>query len=283
MKEGYPQQIINRVEDYFMSLSRVKGIALVGSRGSGEHVDQYSDADFMICIEEEELAEVMKGDWIEKIDQPIIRFPLVLPKEVRVFYQNFFDCDFHFYTPQDLEQAEGECQLGVYINAGFKILYDPEGLLADVRDRVSPEPDDEGAFEITASVFWFNMAYTAKQVLRGDMFRAYRFANWWLQRMLLGLMERYAPIPGNKLKNLGERLKPEYFQALKESFGPMDRKEMLDNLKKCAQTFWMIQKEICPDIDQELLEEYRQVDQFIQNLSIDDKKITTPSKGSKHH
>ncbi len=263
-----PEEIIARVVEHFRSFPQVSGIALVGSRGRGEKVDQYSDADFLICVAEDGLQELTKGAWIGDIEKPILVFPLTMPREVRVFYSGFFDCDFHFYTPVELADAKGACPLGTYVAAGLKILYDPKLILQALAGRVQPEEDerDAGPFEINASVFWFNMAWTAKQIQRGDLFRAYRFSNWWLQQMLLELMERYTPVPGDKNKYLRERLRSDYFRYLTDTFGPMDREAMIAGLKKCAECFWIVQGELAPDLDKGLLDQYRTVERLVLDL-----------------
>jgi len=265
MDRDAAEAIISRVTARLLSFKHVRGIALTGSRGRGEGVDEYSAADFLVCVAEDGTEEMTKGAWLGEIGEPELVFPPVVPRGIRVFYSGFFDCDFHFYTPAELEDAKGECGLGTYVAAGFRILHDPAGILGAMSSRVRPEPDelDEGPFELNASAFWFNMAWCAKQIRRGDLFRAYRFTNWWLQQFLLGMIERYTPVPGDKDKRVAARLNPDHYRRLAETLGPLDRESMIAGLKKCAECFWVVQREFAPDLNRELLQRYRNVERFV--------------------
>jgi len=235
------EEIISAVISHFAAMDRCWGIALIGSRGRGQHVDRFSDIDFFICVESGLRQELVTTDWAKSIAPITLQFPLVLPDEVRVLFQGYMDSDFHFYTPEELEAMHGPCQLGVYLNRGWQILYDPRGLLESLQSRVQMQQgeSEEEVWSTTPSVFWFNAVLCAKYILRGDLFRAYRLSNWWLQQMLLELIEPEVPEESCRHKNIAARI-PEYYPRLCRCFARLDREDMIRGLNESMDLFWEI-------------------------------------------
>lgn len=243
------EKIISAVSRHYAAMDRCWGIALIGSRGRGRHVDRFSDIDFFICAESDLRGELVSTDWAKSIAPVILQFPLVLPNEVRVLFQGYMDSDFHFYTPEELEAMHGPCQLGDYLSRGWQILYDPRGLLEGLQSRVQPQlgESEQEVWSTTPPVFWFNAVLCAKYILRGDLFRAYRLSNWWLQQMLLELIEPEVPEESCRHKNIAARI-PEYYPRLCRCFARLDREDMIRGLTDSMDLFWEIcgNKQILP-------------------------------------
>lgn len=235
------EEIISAVTKHYASMDLCWGIALIGSRGRNQHVDRFSDIDFFICVESDLRRELVTTEWAKSVAKVILQFPLVLPNEVRVLFQGYMDSDFHFYTPEELEAMHGPCQLGDYLNRGWKILYDPRGLLEGLKNRVLPQQGEtaEEVLSTTPPVFWFNAVLCAKYILRGDLFRAYRLSNWWLQQMLLELIEPEVPEDSCRHKNIAARI-PDYYPRLSRCFARLDQKDMIRGLNESMDLFWGI-------------------------------------------
>ncbi|MDD4079590.1 MAG: aminoglycoside 6-adenylyltransferase [Eubacteriales bacterium] len=241
------EKIISGVTRHFAAMDSCRGIALIGSRGRGQHVDCFSDIDFFICVESSLRRKLVSTDWAKEIAPVILQFPLVLPDEVRVMFQGYMDSDFHFYTTEELGAMQGPCQLGDYLSRGWQILYDPRDLLKGLHGRIQPQQAESEAdiWSTTPPVFWFNTVLCAKYILRGDLFRAYRMSNWWLQQMLLELLEPEVPEESCRHKNIAVRI-PEYYLRLSRCFARLDRKDMIRGLNKSMDLFWEISRDKYP-------------------------------------
>lgn len=263
-----PEGIINRVTEYFQRLDGCHGVALVGSRGRKQLVDRYSDADFLICVEQSTLQDLVRTSWTGHIAPVALEFPLVLPDEVRVLFQGYFDCDFHFYTRDELNELQGPCQLGAYISRGWRILYDPRGLLELLEHRVKAPSlkSEEEIFSVTPAVFWFNTVLCAKYILRGDLFRAYRLSNWWLQQMLLQLLEPNLAEESLRHKDVAKRLEPRHYQQLTRCFARLQGADMVRALEECMDFFWTICRDKPVPLSQHAELQFRTIHDDVRKL-----------------
>jgi len=225
-------------------------------------MDRYSDADFFICLEPELRDKLVSTNWTADIAPVALQFPLVLPDEVRVLFKGYFDSDFHYYTPEDLKNLHGPCKLGDYISQGWQIIYDPRGLLEQLQIRIQPQPPkhDGDVYATTPAVFWFNIVLCAKYMLRGDLFRAYRLSNWWLQQMLLEMLAPNLSEESLRHKDVANRF-PEHYEQLSRCFARLDHKDMVRAMIECMDLFWTI----CRDKSVILKAEEKQQFLYIHN------------------
>lgn len=81
--DTFAERIISKLVDCLASRREIRAIALVGSRGSGDpgRIDQYSDADFLICCHDDGRIRLMKGDWISEVENPVLVFPQIFGAE----------------------------------------------------------------------------------------------------------------------------------------------------------------------------------------------------------
>ena len=258
-------QLVERVQSYFMEHPSVRGLALVGSLAGQDpsHIDEYSDADLLLCVEDESFDELMKGDWLEHIGEVILAFPKVVMNEFRVIYEGFLNCDFHLMTVRQVKEAAGACELGAHLSTGFRILFDHDKLLEQMMNRVkckfpTATPED---YEVVAGVFWHNMFFLAGLVERGDLYRAYGLCNQYLQHWLLELIYD-VDAPGAK-KYLREKLSPEYYQRLQNCFARLDQEDMIRGLRNCMETFWFFQQKHLPEMATHHLASFRRVEEEV--------------------
>jgi hypothetical protein len=245
---------------HLSDMEGVDAIALVGSRGARDlsGIDQYSDADFLIVCDDKTRGYLIKNQWIDKIESPVLLFPQVMDDEIRILFSGLFLCEFHILTASQAEKLSGQCRLGSYFNKGLLIKYDPRGLLSGLAGRIQPESPDERIPEITSSVFWYNVAYCANLIARGDLFRASQFSNWYLQLFLLELLYDIEQ-PGSA-KYVSRKLRPDQYNALAVTVSPLNRERMIEGLKNCMDCYWKFQGENAPGIDPSLLAVYRQIE-----------------------
>ncbi|UCC81198.1 MAG: aminoglycoside 6-adenylyltransferase [Candidatus Zixiibacteriota bacterium] len=258
--------LISKFVEHLSKLEGVRAIALVGSRGARDQskIDRYSDADFLILCDDNTRNYLIKNEWVDKIETPLLLFPQVMDDEIRILFSGLFSCELHILTVSQAERLSGPCKLGSYIDKGLLIQYDPHGLLSELAGRIQPEPPEERKPEITSSVFWYNVAYCANLIARGDLFRASQFSNWYLQLFLLDLLYDIEQ-PGSA-KYVSRKLRPDQYNAMAVTVSPLNRERMIEGLKNCMDCYWKFQSENAPGIDPSLLEVYRQIEHEVLQL-----------------
>jgi hypothetical protein len=257
-------RIIFRVVASLTGRPGVRALALVGSRAGSDRrrVDRYSDADFLVCCEEDERKRLIAGEWISSVEPPVLVFPRVMEDEVRVLFQGLFACEVHLLTVAQVEQLSGACPVGTHIGAGFRVLYDPDGRFHRLASRVRPAPAEDRDPAIASSAFWYNAAYCANLVRRGDLFRASQIANWYLQLFLLDLFHSVeAP---DATKYVARKLEPAQYEALAATVSPLTQEDMAAGLRHCMKCYWQFQAQAAPDIDPALLSSYRRIERDIK-------------------
>ncbi len=256
--------IISRVVASLIRRPGVRGIALVGSRAQPDRsrVDQYADADFLVCCEDGERERLIAGDWIPGVGPPVLVFPRIMTDEIRVLFQDLFACELHILTLTELEHLTGPCRVGSYIASGFSVLHDPDGHLTRLVSRVRPEAAEDRNPAVASSAFWYDIAYCANLILRGDLFRAGQFTNWYLQLFLLDLF--FSIEEPDATKYVARKLPPEQYAALAGTVSPLTRESMIAGLRRCMRCYWQFQSRVCPDIDPALLSAYRVIQEEIE-------------------
>lgn len=256
------QELIDQIINFFETKEGVRGIALTGSLGSRDstRIDKNSDADFMFCVKEEYFDEIMKGEWIEKVSPSILIFPMVMKDEIRVLYDGFRNCDFHFYTDVQLASLEGECKIGNYIASGFKILLDSDDILENLANRVRPEKEkvDENEQEIVSGAFWHNLFFCVGLIERDDLYRVYPMTNYYLQTFLLGLF--YNLDARDATKYIKRKIPQDCYEQILKCYTAFDRKQIAKGLLNCMNTYWYFQNKFAPNLSPELLERYKKIE-----------------------
>ncbi len=258
-----PDEFIARIAESLAARPGVRGVALVGSRASGDpsRVDAYSDADFLVCCVEKERGLLLDGCWIAPVEAPLLVFPRVVEDEARVLFRDLFACEFHFLTVAEAERASGPCTLGTHLSTGFAILHDPDGLMARLAAKIRPEPPDARDPAAASSVFWYNIAYCANLILRGDLFRASHIANWYLQLFLIDLI--YSIEEPDATKYIARKLEPEQYEAVATTIAPLTREGMVTGLRNCMGCYWRLQAIHAPEIDAALLDSFREIEREV--------------------
>lgn len=261
---GGSEDILSRVVASLTGRPGVRGLALVGSRAHPDRsrVDRYSDADFLVCCEDEERERLLAGDWIPPVGPPVLVFPRVMEDETRVLFQDLFACELHILTLTELGRLEGPCRLGSYLASGLRVLHDPDGHLSRLASRVRPEPQEARDPAVASSAFWYDAAYCANLILRGDLFRAGQFTNWYLQLFLLDLF--FSIEEPDATKYVERKLSRADYEALAATVSPLVRERMIAGLRRCMECYWEFQRRTCPDLDPALLASYRVIQREIE-------------------
>lgn len=259
-----PDRIIRRVVASLSDRPGVRAVALVGSRAGSDptRIDRYSDADFLVCCDEGERARLVAGEWIASVEPPVLVFPRVMEDETRVLFAGLFACELHLLTAEQAEALSGPCRLGSYLASGFKVFYDPEERFKRLAARVRPEPEEVRDPAVASSAFWYNAAHCANLIRRGDLFRAGRFSNWYLQIFLLDLF--FSVEEPDATKHVARKLGRERYEALSATVSRLKQDEMIAGLRRCMKCYWEFQKRTAPDIDPGLLLSYRRIEREIE-------------------
>jgi hypothetical protein len=238
----------------------VRALAVVGARAGKDptRIDRYSDLDLLICCDDDERAALIDAGWCDAIAEPVMVFPRIMTDEVRILFDGLFACELHFLSPAEVAEMSGPCRLGGYLHNGFAIVHDPEALFAGLAARLSPEPEEEPNPGELSSVFWYNLAFCANLILRGDHFRAVMFSHWYLQ---LWLLELVINTEGYGWEKYVERqLTPEQYAAFAATIGPLTHEGMRDGLLNAMRCYWFFQRQAAPELDPELLERFHRIE-----------------------
>ncbi len=255
-----PEQVIDGVKSVLSARPGTLGLALVGSRASGDptRIDRWSDADFLVLCTEEERECLIAEDWPHEVGDVVMVFPRIMTDELRVLFDGCFMIDVHLITVAEAEELRGPCELGEHLAPGVEVLYDQRGLMAELTTRVQPPPPEPHQPHVGAAVFWFNLAYCAGLVERGDLFRAAHFTNWYLQLFLLGLLR---PIEtAEDTKWLTRKLPPDEYQALAACFSPLEQCAMARGLLACLDCFWMFADRLDEPLSTDQIVSFRRIE-----------------------
>jgi predicted nucleotidyltransferase len=261
-----PDRIIEEIVARLAARPGVRGVALVGSRASADpaRADRFSDADFLVCCDDDERRRLLACDWFGPRAAPVLVFPRLMENECRVLFADLFACDIHFIGVETALRLSGPCELGARIVPAFAIRHDPDGLLRGLAERVQPTPPEPRDPATTSSVFWFDLAYCANLVARGDLFRASAFANRYLQLFLLDLL---VPIDGpDDVKNVAGKIRRDQYDAIAATVSRLTPSEMREGLRRCMDCYWRLQRESAGEIDPRTLDVFRRIQKDVERL-----------------
>lgn len=257
---SYPEIMSQRIIDCLRARPGVRALAIIGSRAGADPslIDRYSDLDLFVCCDDEERAAIIDASWADAIEPPVLVFPRVMDDEVRILFDHLFDCEVHMISPERARELTGPCTLGNYAVSGFTIVHDPEAIFAELRSRIEREPQEERNMERTSSVFWYNLAFCANLIMRGDLYRVTMFAHFYMQIWLLELL--FNMDGDGTEKWIHRKLTPDQYEMFAATIRELTPEGMREGLRAMMRCYWYFQKLGAPDINPESLERYRRIE-----------------------
>lgn len=190
--------------------SSVKAIFVKGSIGRNEH-DEHSDID-LYCLVNQELEKQFLASRKTHLQayRPIIfddDIFIIAPQLIAVF-DDFLHIDLFTVTLESFPQKDY-----------FRVLYDPEDLLAQFKSLQTLELTEEEFGDAVIDVAWFLFQYK-KASARGNDIWAARMLTSVLDHLARVLLYKYAPHRAQLgVKTLEKSLPQPLFEKLKEIFG----------------------------------------------------------------
>lgn len=188
--------VISKTIEWAENEPSIRAIILEGSRGSGGNVDEFSDFDLNVFIQEEK--KFMLGDaWLNTFDHVLVyqneKFNyqnIIIPTRL-VFFEHLPRIDFSFWPLYLLEEMKEENLPESYKN-GFQVLIDKDGLSRQLPrpsgggfNLVRPDPDE---FLETIYNFWFEMMVCTKYMQRGSLWFVKTIADCPARKYLLQMI-----------------------------------------------------------------------------------------------
>ncbi|MCL2544540.1 MAG: aminoglycoside 6-adenylyltransferase [Clostridia bacterium] len=178
---------------------RIAAAVIIGSRArSDPPADAYSDLDMLLVVDDPAFF-LSTDDWLRRIGAFHISFEEDTVgglKERRVLFDGALDVDFVF-LPEVAVAAALRSREGLAIfGRGHRVLIDKRGLATSLPAKgarpPSVPPPGEAEFLHYVNDFWYHAVWTAKKLLRGELWTAMSCLDCYMKRKLLWMIERHA-------------------------------------------------------------------------------------------
>lgn len=188
--------IINNLIEYGKTSELIKAEVLIGSLSRQSNcADEYSDIDVILFVSDIDFF-INSDEWINFLGKYYISFvekTVSGGMERRVFFENAMDADFIFLQADDVNRID---ELSEIVSRAYKILLDKTNF-TDIISRVakSDKPfsiPSESVFQNLISEFWFHVIWSAKKVMRGELWSSITCVDGHMKKMLLKMIEYYS-------------------------------------------------------------------------------------------
>ncbi len=191
------EDIIERVVSWAEYKEDIRAIVIIGSRArSNVPADKWSDLDLVIFALDPSIY-IKDTKWVKGIGEPKIVF---LEKtavgnelEVRVLFDGGLDVEFAMIPAVFLK---GDISLFADVaSRGMRVLLDRDGVFSNIEFnsiKIKHNPPDEFKFQNTIKDFWYHAVWTAKKLLRGELWVAKSCCDGHMKDILLRMIEWYS-------------------------------------------------------------------------------------------
>ena len=195
------EELIRRLKDYGQSADEVQAVLIIGSQARREvPADQYSDLDIILVVSDPSLF-LYSDEWLKFLGRHNISFvenTIGGEKERRVLFDGGLDVDFVIVSQKTVEAVLlGTDGLDI-LRKGYEILLDKTALSNKLRKRSLPAPKNEAPsadeYQNLVNDFWYHTVWTAKKLLRGELWAAKFCVDGYMKYKLLWLLEFHAHV-----------------------------------------------------------------------------------------
>lgn len=169
-------------------------IAIGSSAREYVKADEYSDLDLLLVCSDS--TDWLYGDLPSKLGEVKITFAEPTfggGMERRVLYSDSLDVDLIVLTQQQLEAALCEGMASQVLGRGYAVIYDNIGVSEVLKEKLNGtalhRKITEGEFINTVNDFWFHAVWSAKKILRGELWTAKMCIDAYMKGLLLKIME----------------------------------------------------------------------------------------------
>lgn len=201
--------VIKKFVEWARSRSDVRAAIIIGSRARRDKpADEWADLD-LVVVTTNPGYYVSTADWVNNMGKPLFTFVEPTAEgdgdERRVLYEGMLDVDFAILPLERVKHIQHEAatsQMAILIanvfRRGMCVLIDKDEMLKDLEKlvspsvRVFPEPPTRDQFFGVVNDFLYHTVWTAKHVLRGELWWADTCLNCRLSQLMLRMMEWHA-------------------------------------------------------------------------------------------
>ena len=242
--------LFQNIVSYANEDERVTALIMIGSRARKiQSADKFSDLD-LILVSSDAGWFVNSNEWISEIGKYHISF---MEKSIagtdakRVIFEDALDVDFVIVSKNDAETALlSEDGLGI-LKTGYRVLVDKVGIQAAIPSTIPIEsyvlPSEE-IYKNVVNDFWYHTIWTAKKLLRGELWTAKFCLDSYMKYKLLWMIEFYEHIENGENYNTwyGGRFvdtwaNDKIVTQLATTFAHYDTNDMIIALKKTMDLF----------------------------------------------
>ena len=248
---GQFDAILDRLVQWGQRQKDVQALLVIGSQARTDApADAFSDLDLVVCVDDPE-RYLYQDEWLRPIGDFYLSFledTLDGAKERRILFDGALDVDFVFCTQAAFE-ALGQSGQGQGILArGYRVLVDKMGMSGMLRDspagQLACAPLSEAAFVNLAHDFWYHVIWSAKKLLRGELWAAKGCVDSYLKNRLRQAIECHAQAlhgPGYDTWHDGRFLdgwaEPWVVQGLADCYAHYEREDVKAALRATAALF----------------------------------------------
>jgi len=198
--------LVERFVKWAQPRSDVRAAFIIGSRARQDRpADEWADLDVVVITTNAE-HYVLTSDWVKNMGKLLLTF--IEPtsagdeKERRVLYDGMLDVDFAIFPfekarliQREKESSQLAAQLANAFGRGMRVLIDKDNLLSDLKKtlppstKASPEVPTQTEFLSVVNDFLYHTVWTAKHLLRGELWWADSCCNCRLSQLMLKMME----------------------------------------------------------------------------------------------
>jgi aminoglycoside 6-adenylyltransferase len=197
------EQLLEKIVAWAGAEEAVRSAIVIGSRARSENpADEASDLDIILLVTDTQ-PYLASAAWLEEIGQPRLTF--IEPTgdgrflERRVLFEGGYDVDFAFLPVEAIRQILEKGfppDIALILKRGARIVLDKDGLAAQFQ-QAAPEPTParppaQSEFLNLVNDFWYHSVWTAKKLLRGELWTAKMCSDNYMKWRLLRMIEWHA-------------------------------------------------------------------------------------------
>ncbi|OGN98582.1 MAG: hypothetical protein A2Y89_05655 [Chloroflexi bacterium RBG_13_51_18] len=230
------QDVINKLVKWAKRKADIRALLLTSSRTNPQSViDEFTDYDVIVVVKE--IKPYLDDEsWLGEFGKILVLYRD--PVEIRYGYERFIrvtqyedglKIDFTLWPVDLLKHVAGMEKLPDYIDDGYKVLLDKDGLTRGMKEpsyrAFVPKPPTEGEYLQFVEEFFSNAPYAAKYIRRGDLFPLKGMLNFMRHEKLCRILEWEVEIDhdwslkqGQYGKGLQKYLEKEIIKELQKTF-----------------------------------------------------------------
>src|SRR4030042_467966 len=235
-KASEEQDVISKLIEWANGKPDIRALLLTSSRTNPQSmVDEFTDYDVIVVVKD--IKPYLDDEsWLDDFGKVVVlyRDPVGVrfgfERFIRVTqYEDGLKIDFTLWPVDLLKHVAEMEQLPDYIDDGYKVLLDKDGLTRGMKApscrAFVPKPPTEGEYYQFVEEFFSNAPYVAKHIRRGDFFPLKSMLNFMRHEKLCRMLEWKVEIDhdwslkqGQYGKGLQKHLNKEIIKELQKTF-----------------------------------------------------------------